>query len=56
MEVFRDLYRTVDDKAAKALADAVSSGRKGATRQGFRVEEPVGWLIDTNIWIAVERG
>jgi len=25
-------------------------------RTSVRVEKPVGWLIDTSIWIAVERG
>lgn len=36
MQVFGDLYRTLDDKTAEALAAAVSSGRK---RRRGRVSE-----------------
>jgi prevent-host-death family protein len=53
MEVFGDLYRTLDEKAAKALSRGVIASQR---RGWFRAEEPVGWLVDTSIWIAVERG
>ena len=37
LEVFGDLYRTLDDTTARALANAVSSGRK--RRRSGRVSE-----------------
>jgi len=37
LEVFGDLYRTLDDSAAEALLKAVSSARKG--RRSGRVSE-----------------
>jgi PHD/YefM family antitoxin component YafN of YafNO toxin-antitoxin module len=40
MEVFGDLYRTLDEKAAKALSDAVSSGRKGRRGRVSELKNP----------------
>ena len=40
LEVLGDLYRTLDDKTAEALAEAVTQGRKGKTRAVSGLKNP----------------
>jgi antitoxin (DNA-binding transcriptional repressor) of toxin-antitoxin stability system len=56
LEVFGDLYRTLGDEAADALSSALSATRKKQRGAHLRAEKSLGWLIDSNVWIAIERG
>ena len=40
LEVLGDLYRTLDDKTAEALAEAVNQGRKGKTKAVSGLKNP----------------
>jgi antitoxin (DNA-binding transcriptional repressor) of toxin-antitoxin stability system len=40
LEVFGDLYRTLDDKTAEALSAAVSSNRKSRRRRVSELKNP----------------
>ncbi len=53
LEALADLYRTLDDADGRTWLKDMANGDRQVRKE---TREPVGVIIDTSVWVDVERG